>query len=111
MNGQHFLLSAQRQGGRPRVHRQFRNGIRQASIPIWSMPLTNHPDPVVREAFREFRWGKTTYSIGDAIEYVNKRRRQINGTSPNSQAVYDGSREDVGPLGPGLANFMRKLRS
>ena len=80
-------------------------------IQIWPMPLTNHPDPVVRGAFREFRSIKTTYSVGDAIESVNKRLRQINGTSPNSQVVYNASREDVGPLGPGLAEFMRKLRS
>jgi hypothetical protein len=75
------------------------------------MPLTNHPDPIIRGAFREFLSGKTTYSIGDAIAFVDRRRRQMNGTSPDSKAVYDASCEDVGPLGPGLAKFMRKLRS
>jgi hypothetical protein len=80
-------------------------------IPIWSMPLTNHPDPVVRGAFREFRSIKTTYSIGDAIAFVDRRRRQKNGAPPENQAVYDASRGDVGPLGPGLSAFMRKLRS
>src|SRR6516162_10202249 len=79
--------------------RRDRNSPMQKSsnsfIQIWPMPLTNHPDPVVRGAFREFRSIKTTYSVGDAIESVKKRLRQINGTSPNAQAVYDASGEDV----------------
>jgi hypothetical protein len=51
--------------------------MKPSSIAIWRMPLSTHPDPLVRQAFREFRKYRPNYQIGAMLEYVTRRVREF----------------------------------
>jgi hypothetical protein len=70
----------------------------------WQPPFSDSPDPAVRRAFAEFttRKGNAPYSVGDVIAYMERRIPQRAGSG--------GSKDVYGPLGPGLARFLRELR-
>jgi hypothetical protein len=48
-----------------------------SSIAIWRMPLSKHPDPLVRQAFRELREFRPSYQVGWMLEAVAHRVQEL----------------------------------